>query len=880
MKAFSRIIVIGLLCLSFACCSRAKETLGKRTLEEERLMLYQQGRYAEGIAVARKYLKRTEEMYYPNSLMEINPLIWLAYFNQEQGKYAEAERLLQKALKISERYVESERLLQRALGMPESDIGLDNVIGLKNGWYMEACLSRLALLYGTQGKYSEAEPLIQRALELNEKAHGPDHLAVGKYLNNLASLYYFQKKYTQAEPLFQRALKIHEKIYGTDHPYVATCLNNLAVIYERQGKYSEAEPLHQRSLRIREKKLGVDHPDVAICLRGLAKLEAARGRLEVALLLMVRSLLIEERTMDNVFSLASEREKFVFFDTVPNGFGILQSLVAQELATDPEAVLMALDAALRRKGLILDALSRERMALLASGDPQVTQTARQLQDTVSQLAGLTLAGPGKLSPDVYKSRLAELEAEKERLEEELANLSGAYAVEKQSRQVNAELVARAMKPGSALVEYVGYRIYDFHAKGTEKKWKEYRYLAFVLPAGQEANPMLVDLGKAEDIDKAVQDFHQEMANAGETIARVGEAEAERQLAEKGKRIYDLAFAPLRSAIGDSAVLYIAPDGELNLISFGALPDKNGSYLAENYQFNYLSSGRDLMRFAPAAVSSTGAVVMANPDYNSFGAEAIPQPQGDSPLLAMRGAARSMDLKQVVWPPLPGTRREGEAVVKELSGEQVRLYLDAQASEEVVKGVQAPRILHLATHGFFLDEQDKPEPQEGMDAFRSVKLVGISSRPAPAAMKIENPLLRSGLVFAGANHLGKGVLPDGADDGILTALEVSGMSLWGTDLVVLSACETAVGKSRQGEGVFGLRRAFHLAGARTIVMSQWEIPDEETVTLMTDFYSRWQSVSGKSQALREASLSLMRERRKQNGAAHPYYWGAFVCVGEP
>jgi len=152
--------------------------------------------------------------------------------------------------------------------------------------------------------------------------------------------------------------------------------------------------------------------------------------------------------------------------------------------------------------------------------------------------------------------------------------------------------------------------------------------------------------------------------------------------------------------------------------------------------------------------------------------------------------------------------------------------------------------------------------------------------SPEAMKIENPLLRSGLVLAGANRLGMDAPVAGVEDGILTALEISGLSLWGTDLVVLSACETAVGEARQGEGVFGLRRAFQLAGAGTMVMSQWEIPDQETVALMTDFYARMKAGTGRAKALQEASLALMKERRKRNGAAQPFYWGAFVCVGEP
>ena len=152
--------------------------------------------------------------------------------------------------------------------------------------------------------------------------------------------------------------------------------------------------------------------------------------------------------------------------------------------------------------------------------------------------------------------------------------------------------------------------------------------------------------------------------------------------------------------------------------------------------------------------------------------------------------------------------------------------------------------------------------------------------ARAPGTIENPLLRSGLVFAGANNLGKETLPEGCDDGILTALEISGLPLRGTNLVVLSACDTGAGDVKQGEGVFGLRRAFQLAGAKTVVMSLWSVPDRETQELMVDYYTRIKKGENKSNALREASLAMMRERREKFSASHPFFWASFILVGEP
>ncbi|MGV8125388.1 MAG: CHAT domain-containing protein [Candidatus Xenobiia bacterium LiM19] len=152
--------------------------------------------------------------------------------------------------------------------------------------------------------------------------------------------------------------------------------------------------------------------------------------------------------------------------------------------------------------------------------------------------------------------------------------------------------------------------------------------------------------------------------------------------------------------------------------------------------------------------------------------------------------------------------------------------------------------------------------------------------ASASLKIENPLLRSGLVLAGANRLGKEQLPEGCEDGVLTALEISGLPLGGTNLVVLSTCDTGLGKVNRGEGVFGLGRAFHLAGARTVVMSLWNVPDRETQELMAGFYERLKKGEGKAQALQGASIAILKERRDKFGTAHPFFWAPFICVGEP
>jgi CHAT domain-containing protein len=214
------------------------------------------------------------------------------------------------------------------------------------------------------------------------------------------------------------------------------------------------------------------------------------------------------------------------------------------------------------------------------------------------------------------------------------------------------------------------------------------------------------------------------------------------------------------------------------------------------------------------------------------------------------AARS--LSEVYFAPIEGTAREANAIRSLFP--DANLLTGVQASEASVKGLTAPRILHLATHGFFLE--DAP----------------ASATEAQAAATEEgsrNAMLRSGLALAGANTRGAG------DDGILSALEASGLNLWGTKLVVLSACDTGVGVVRNGEGVYGLRRSFLLAGAESLVMSLWPISDRTTRSLMTGYYQNLKHGRGRGESLRQVQLDLLRKQPD----LHPFYWAAFIQSGE-
>ncbi|HEX8141098.1 MAG TPA: CHAT domain-containing protein [Pyrinomonadaceae bacterium] len=288
--------------------------------------------------------------------------------------------------------------------------------------------------------------------------------------------------------------------------------------------------------------------------------------------------------------------------------------------------------------------------------------------------------------------------------------------------------------------------------------------------------------------------------------------------------------PVRALLGQSQHLLISADGPLNLIPFAALVDEHDRYLVERYTITYLTSGRDLLRLQVARESKSPPLVVADP---AFGEPAMVASRREGPqanVASRSEAGRStaeVDYSQIFFGPLPGVGDEVRALRELLP--QATFLTKEQAVEAALKGISAPSILHIATHGFFLEEQDGANNQSRAAASRGKEATRLGKWVA----QVENPLLRSGLAMAGINQGRSGE----TDDGALTALEAAGLDLWGTKLVVLSACDTGISVVKSGDGVYGLRRSLVLAGAESQVMSLWPVSDRSTSELVVGYYKR-------------------------------------------
>jgi len=327
--------------------------------------------------------------------------------------------------------------------------------------------------------------------------------------------------------------------------------------------------------------------------------------------------------------------------------------------------------------------------------------------------------------------------------------------------------------------------------------------------------------------------------------------------QRARAVDEKIMQPLRGLLGDSTQLLISPDGQLNLIPFAALVDENGKYLLQRYTITYVTSGRDLLLTGVERESKTGPLVVANPSFGDPNTEqALGVMKPVTAGMRRRSVTTARDLSEVYFAPLAGTALEALTIQTLFPG--ATLLTGRLATESALKRARAPEILHIATHGFFLEDS------------KSIYSETAGMRGISTSVRIENPLMRSGLALADANtHTA------GSDDGILTALEASGLNLWGTKLVVLSACDTGVGEVRNGEGVYGLRRAFVLAGAESLVMSLWSVSDGATRDLMTHYYQNLKRGMGRSEALRQVQLKML----ERNPQVHPFYWANFIESGD-
>ncbi|HZS45056.1 MAG TPA: CHAT domain-containing tetratricopeptide repeat protein [Blastocatellia bacterium] len=770
------------------------------------------GQFAKAEDLFQQSSDITEKVFGPDHPRMVGALVHSALVHTNIGDRARAERELLRAIEIADKTLEPDDLVLRD------------------------ALNNLGLTYVYDKEYDRGEPYLERALAIGEKKFGPDSSELSMALQNLGLIAQQQKKdYPRALDLYWRAEKNLEKSIGPDHPRVTAILNNIANIYKSQGNYAKAIELHQRIEALSEKTLGPYHARTIISLGNIARTYAAMGDISNAIKYEKLTDEALEKHIELNVVIGSERQKLAFFDVWSNRTDRTISLHVNSAPNDATARDLALTDILQRKGRVLDAMADSLGTLRQRLSTDDRTLLDQLNATTAQLAKLALNGPGKVSPEEYQRQLTSLTDQKEKLEADISRRSSEFRA--QSQPVTLDTVRAAIPGNAALVEFAVYSPFNPKIDPTSDAFGEPHYIVYILrPQGEV---QWRELGPAKDIDDRIDAFRQALSDPLR-----GDVQ---QLARK---VDEKVFRPVRDILGNTPQLLISPDGELNLVPFAALVDERGHYQVERYSFAYLTSGRDLLRLQVQRESKSSPVVVADP---TFGAPALTGSSGSA----------QVDYSQVFFGPLPGVTEE----VRELKGllPEATFLTKEQATKAALKKLNGPKVLHIATHGFFLQDKEQSQASNqtstrAKEATRLGKVIGYS----------DNPLMRSGLALAGANQSSKG-----NTDGIMTALEAAGLDLWGTKLVVLSACDTGVGEIKNGDGVYGLRRAFVLAGAESQVMSLWAVSDRSTRDLIVGYYQGLLQGAGRGEALRQVQLRMLKDKSR----SHPYYWASFIQTGE-
>ncbi len=814
-------------------------------------LLENEGNYEEARPLFERALAIREKAYGPEHLNTAASLNSLAALLCAKGKYAEARPLYERALAIKE----------KALGPDDPST---------------ACsLLNLAQLLEAQGEHEEARELDERTVAILEKALGADHPATAAAFSNLAALLHAEGEHEEGRALLERALAIFERKCGHDSPGTAARLVNLAALLAAEGNYDEARPLLERALAIFETTLGREHPDTLSTEARLAELALDQDRLDDAREHAAKRLAGERAHALAQASLASESDARGFLTRQQEALAlVLQTTPAGERSSDALYADVMLT-----KGATFRLASLRRHALEAQLDPELRATLERLQSVRAALSNL-LSSTTPQDRSEQEWEIERLRKEREELETRLARAVHSQPSPARVTPVTPAAVRAALPQDAVLLELVEHRVYE-PARWQDRellcagRWGGSRFSAWISRADL-AVPTWIDLGPSDAIEIAVTRYLESLvgvrgASALATI-RADESRAP-TIAELAMSVRELVWDPVAAQIGNARRVLLCADGVLATLPFGVLVDRSGQHLIERHSFSQIEDAASLARpleaapaIAPTRSAAPSLLVAGAIDYETAAVL-------DRDLVASPERRGSFTF---TWDPLSLTGSEADGVAarhqRRFASAPCLLLLGSAPSEERLKH-ELPNydVLHLATHGYFLvDELESISAACPEDGERT--LVDTPERRLLAGYWPES---LCGIVCAGANH----PQPD-RDNGLLTGDEVGSLDLSACNLVVLSACETALGKRHASEGLLSLTRSFRTAGARTVISSLWQVRDDSTRELMLDFYDRlWNRNESKLDALRDAQLSMLKRNREKLGDTKPAMWGAFVLTGE-
>jgi CHAT domain-containing protein/tetratricopeptide (TPR) repeat protein len=803
-----------------------------RTLSNIGLVSLTRGRTQEADSFIVKSLSLSEKMFGKKSAAYIANRNNYGKLVQSIGNYNQAEREFDEALSLADavfgesmqkaiilnnkamlfqtigRYEEASALMQNAIQTSSSKGGGKKIFF--RGFDNRKFRINLAYIYQLSGKYIEAEKIfveLKKEYEAKGTAKNADYAGL---INQMGILYIQMGKPEKVEELLKKSKEIYKARYTEDNVYYAKVTNDLGNFYRMRARYEDAEKQLNKALNIHETLLGSKHPDYVRTQENLAILYWKTGKLEQAYM-MYRDVMDKTIEFINLyFPPMSEAEKTSFWDVTAPRFQRFYSFALEANTTMNYVAQDFYDYQMATKALLLNSTSKVKASILKSGNETLIKDYLSWLDQKEQLARLYSLSKEELKQQ--QINLPELERAANATEKLLSEKSAEFSQGYSTQKTSYKQILGLLNDNEAVVDIIRVRgfVQDFT--------NESKYVALVLKKGSEI-PKLVVMENGADLEKKYAKFYRNAVQQKVT----------------DDYSYEQYWSKIENEITGKKLIYISPDGVYNQMNLNTLKRPDQDYVLNRYDLVIIGNSKDLLalKARKTVVPKKNAFLLGFPDYGT-----------------------------TEVPALPGTKVEIEGISKLLktSGYQVNQVMARDATEKNIKALKSPTLVHIATHGYFLQDAGEGEGS----------VFGVNAESAS-----RNPLLRSGLVLAGA---GKSITGTGGsdissnDNGILTAYEAMNLNLEGTNLVILSACETGLGDIKSGEGVYGLQRAFQVAGADALIMSLWKVDDAATQMLMTNFYNSWIKLGNKQKAFKQAQLQLMAKYKE------PYYWGAFVMMG--
>jgi len=689
----------------------------------------------------------------------------------------------------------------------------------------------LGVAYRQIDDLTNAKNYLEKSLSIFLNLHGINDINVANALNSLGETYSLMGDNPRAIECEEQALDIQKKLLGAESNNVGTTLTTIGITYINNKEYNKAIPVLQNALSIKKKIYGTNYRDIVDIYLWLSQAylennDYLNAQINVSNMIdSVDSLLVPMMNL-------GESQRLVWASR-----NLWFSLAAETLTAEKVDIII-----FRWKGVVLDSLVNDKQ--------------------ISSILGATLEGKAKLE----RIRVLKNEITQQALSSGQINLSKQQEIDRLESSTDLPLIktkdfVKASNVLSQLDSVLNSNdvVIDL-VECYNYKDKSRRYGASIISKNSE--PKFYPIEQASEIDNAVKASRDAICNGDEAALKYNY----RFLSEK-------LWKPIASAIpSDTKKIYIGAEGPLNFLSFASLQDDQGKFIIEKYQVAYVGSGRDLLR-PTKSVDKKSFVIYANPVFASDDTAKVTPGNTNLPASLGMRAVELAEFAKVQLPQLPGTELEAATVSRIAIDAQwtKETHLGADASKKGLMAMKAPAVLHLATHGFFLGgEEVGGEGKRGMKlaAVPDTSHAGEAVRNQAKPFKGISPMRQSGVALTGGQSTlqawGRGEFPDPSNDGILTAEEVAGLDLNGTWLVTLSACDTGIGRVRSGEGVFGLRRAFMIAGAQNLLMTLWPVSDETTPKIMADFYKEALKTGDAAGSLAKVQRDWLVKLRQEKG----------------